>query len=263
VSLLDRVLAPGALSVRYQPIYDLRGGEPQPVAVECLVRGPADTTLEAPDLLFEYARRKREEAAVDRAAVAAVAESATALRADLPVHVNAHASTLGRDAGFAAFLLAAFERRQVDPARVVVEIVEHTDCVEERGFLASLATVRRAGATVALDDVGSGRANFRMMLVARPDLLKIDRLLVQGVARDPYRRSILASLVLVAREQGLGVVVEGIEEAADLDAARELGVGFAQGFLLSRPLTLAQLLATTLSPHRPFALSGSWSLPIV
>ena len=253
MSLLERVLAPGALTVRLQPIFDLRPSEPTVHALECLVHGPSDSTLEAPDLLFEYARRKREEATVDRAAVTAVAEAASCVRADLPVHVNVHASTLGRDAAFAAHLRSRFDRHGVDLERVVVEIVEHTDYVEERAFLAALAELRAAGAAIALDDVGSGRANFRMMLVARPDLLKIDRQLVQGVARDPYRRAILGSLRQLADDCGIEIVVEGIEEPEDLAAVRDLGVEFAQGYLLARPMTVGQLLATPLAPRRSFA----------
>jgi EAL domain-containing protein (putative c-di-GMP-specific phosphodiesterase class I) len=249
MSLLDRVLQPGALSVRFQPIYDIRCDTLLPHAIECLIRGPHRSTLEAPDLLFEYARRKREEANVDRAAIATIADSVATVHPDSRLHVNVHASTLGRDTSFAAFMRRVFDNRGIDLNRVVVEIVEHTDFVEEKSFLRSLAELRHAGCAIALDDVGSGRANFRMMLVCQPSLLKIDRVLVQGVAGDVYRRAILASLRKLADDFGIAIVVEGIEVQPDLDAVRELGIEFAQGYLLARPMTSAELLAT------PFGLS--------
>jgi EAL domain-containing protein (putative c-di-GMP-specific phosphodiesterase class I) len=249
VSLLERVLAPGALGVRFQPIFDLRASEPKPHALEGLVRGPADSTLEAPDLLFEYARRRREEAAVDRAAVAAIAEAAGSVYGDPRLHVNVHASTLGRDAAFAGDLLRRFERQHIAGARLVIEIVEHTDYLEERAFVRSLDELRAGGCEIALDDVGAGRANFRMMLVCRPTLLKIDRELVQGVAADPFRRAILDSLRHLAGPCAMALVVEGVEEQADLDAVRELGIDFAQGFLLGRPMRAAELMTT------PFGLA--------
>jgi EAL domain-containing protein (putative c-di-GMP-specific phosphodiesterase class I) len=244
MSLLDLVLQPGALSVRFQPIFDVRGETPAPHALECLIRGPQRTTLEAPDLLFEYARRKREEANVDRAAVATIAAAAGTLHPETRLHVNVHASTLGRDTSFVKFLRRVFESHAVELPRLVVEIVEHTDYVEEKAFLRSLDELRGAGCDIALDDVGSGRANFRMMLVSQPSLLKIDRVLVHGVAADPYRRAILGSLRKLADDFGIAIVVEGVEVRPDLDTVREIGVEFVQGYLLARPMSSAELLAT-------------------
>lgn len=260
MSLLDRVLQPGALSVRFQPIYDIRPASPQPHSIECLIRGPHRSTLEAPDLLFEYARRKREEANVDRAAIATIADAAATVHPDSRLHVNVHASTLGRDTSFAGFMRRVFENRGVELTRVVVEIVEHTDYVEEKAFLRSLAELRAAGCSIALDDVGSGRANFRMMLVCQPSLLKIDRVLVQGVAQDVYRRAILGSLRRLADDFGIAIVVEGIEVQPDLDAVRELGIEYAQGYLMARPMTSAELLATPFGVAR--ALEPSTGLQV-
>jgi len=249
MSLLDLVLRPGALSVRFQPIFDIRPATPEPHAIECLIRGPQRSTLEAPDLLFEYARRKREEASVDRAAVATIAEAAVTVHPESRLHVNVHASTLGRDTSFSAFMRRVFENHGIEMSRIMVEIVEHTDYVEERAFLRSLADLRAAGCGVALDDVGTGRANFRMMLVCQPSQLKIDRLLVQGAAQDRYRYAILSSLHQLARDFGIEIVVEGIEVEDDLEAVRRIGIEFAQGYLLARPMSSAELLAT------PFGLA--------
>ena len=87
---------------------DLRGrasGAPQLYALECLIRGPRETNVERPVVLFDYVRRKRAEAAVDRACI----ETALAAAGHLPfcprLSLNVHASTLGRDLGFPAFLL--------------------------------------------------------------------------------------------------------------------------------------------------------------
>lgn len=244
MSLLDLVLRPGSLSVRFQPIVDLSGERPRPHAIECLIRGPRGTTLESPNTLFEFARRKREEAVVDRAAVAAIAAACSTLHPESRIHVNVHASTLGRDDGFVGYLTRLFARHSVALDQLVVEIVEHSDYVEEKSFLSALAELRRHGCQIALDDVGSGRANFRMMLITAPSLLKIDRMLVQGVDRDPFRQAILRSLHGLAREAGIGLVVEGIETRSDHDKVRELGIRLAQGFLYARPMTSAELLSS-------------------
>jgi hypothetical protein len=69
---LERVVEPGAITALFQPILRISGGEATVVAVEGLARGPRGCTLEAPDILFEFARRKNEESIVDRAAISAI-----------------------------------------------------------------------------------------------------------------------------------------------------------------------------------------------
>ena len=97
ISLIQRVIEPGAISVMFQPILDILGARPRLYAVEGLSRGPKGSTLEAPDILFEFARRKNEEAIVDRAAIAAILAEARKLPPGLRIQVNVHASTIGRD----------------------------------------------------------------------------------------------------------------------------------------------------------------------
>lgn len=258
-TLLDRILAEGGLTCRFQPIYDLRLETPRIAALECLTRGPEGSSLEAPDLLFEYARRKREEAVVDRAAVATALRAARSLPASLPLQVNVHASTLGRDRAFVHYLdhIAAAEGMSL--ARLTIEIVEHSDPVDEETFLMALEKLRERGVGIALDDIGLGRSNFRMILLARPGLMKIDRYLVQGLHVDAARRAVLISLKLLNEFLGSLLVAEGVESAEDLEVLCELRTPLAQGFWLCPPLAagqLAELLA------RAGTGDGSWTWPM-
>ncbi len=103
-SLMERVLEPGAITAMFQPIVSILEEEPRIVAVEGLARGPKGSTLESPDILFEFARRKNEESIVDRAAISSILREARKLPSDLLLHLNVHASTLGRDGRFAEFV---------------------------------------------------------------------------------------------------------------------------------------------------------------
>ena len=76
-TLLDLILEPGRLSVVFQPMFEVGASRPQLFALECLIRGPKGSNAERPNILFEYVRRKRAEAAVDRACIAtALADAA-------------------------------------------------------------------------------------------------------------------------------------------------------------------------------------------
>lgn len=240
-SLLDRMTEPGAIRAVFQPIVDLRRPRPALAAIEGLARGPGGTNLEMPDLLFEYARRKHEEARMDYAAIEAILRAVSVLNGEPAVHVNIHAATIARDADLVGFLTELGTLYGVAPPRLTLEIVEHSDLVDETPYLEALLGLRRAGISIALDDVGAGTSNFRMILLTRPSLLKADRCLIRGIAEDPFRQATLRAIRLFADQVGASVVAEGIETSEDLATVRSLGIELGQGFLFSPPVPVEQL----------------------
>jgi EAL domain-containing protein (putative c-di-GMP-specific phosphodiesterase class I) len=244
--LLDAVLAPGGLRVVLQPIVEVDGGGCHLHGFECLMRGPRGTNLESADVLFDYVRRKREESLVDRACVEAALREGGRLPGRARLTLNVHASTLGRDHEFPAFLAQTAAANGVALSRLTVEIVEHAPPWDGRSFLSALFVLREAGVSIALDDVGLGQSNYRMILDCRPDYFKIDRYFTHGCHADPYRLAVLESVHHLAGRFGGRSVAEGIEEQADLAAVVGLGIDLVQGFVFSPPLSpglCAQLMA--------------------
>jgi EAL domain-containing protein (putative c-di-GMP-specific phosphodiesterase class I) len=253
-TLLDAVLEPGRLSVVFQPIFDVGTTAPQLFALECLIRGPRGTNVERPNVLFEYVRRKRAEAPVDRACVATSLAAAGQLPGRPRLSLNVHASTLGRDPGFRAFLLERAREARIDPRRLVVEIVEHAPPLDVPEFRRALEQLREAGVAIALDDVGLGQSNYKMILDVRPEIYKLDRYLVTRAWSDPYRQVILDSLARMVRRLEARAVAEGVEDHHELAAVEAAGIDLVQGFLLARPLALSELLAAgVLAGHPPTA----------
>jgi EAL domain-containing protein (putative c-di-GMP-specific phosphodiesterase class I) len=114
--------------------------------------------------------------------------------------------------------------------------VEHDVPRNGAAFSEALAGLRRLGVRVALDDIGLGHSNYKMILDCRPDYFKIDRYFVQGTGSDFYRQAVLKSVSELARPFGARVVVEGVENEEDLAAARAAGATLFQGFAFSRAL---------------------------
>jgi len=96
---------------------------------------------------------------------------------------------------------------------------------------------------VALDDVGLGQSNYKMILDVRPEIYKLDRYLVAGAWSDPYRQVILDSLARMVRRLEARAVAEGVEDHHELVAVEAAGIDLVQGFLFARPLPRAELVA--------------------
>jgi EAL domain-containing protein (putative c-di-GMP-specific phosphodiesterase class I) len=246
LSLWDRIIEPDGLTTVFQPIFRLAGGRRIPFALEALTRGPKGTNVERSDVLFEYVRRKRREPEVDLLAIAAALREARSLPGASALSLNVHASTLERDPLLAGWLAAAAAANGIPLARIIIEIVEHAPPWSGPQLLTALAELRELGVRIALDDVGLGQSNFRMILDCRPDLLKIDRHFVSGVHADPHRRAVLETISDLARRLGGEAVAEGIEDQRDLDTVADLGISLVQGYLLCYPCAAPLLEAACL-----------------
>ncbi len=244
-NLLDRILEPGELSVVFQPIFELLSGGRSVHAIECLIRGPRGTNLESADLLLEYVRCKREESLVDRVCIETALAAARALPGEPQLCLNVHASTVGRGESFLSAFSEAVGRSGIPLSRLTVEIVEHAPPWDGAGFLRAVGGLREMGVRIALDDIGLGQSNYKMILDTRPDYFKVDRYIVHGAHADPYRLAVLESIAQLARKFGGRVVAEGVEAEADLEAVLGLGIHLMQGFLFSMAVPLAEVEAAT------------------
>jgi diguanylate cyclase (GGDEF)-like protein/PAS domain S-box-containing protein len=207
----------------FQPLLDLRTGGI--AGFESLARfGSAPER--PPNVWFAQAQRAglgaRLEAAALRAALAAPGRPDAAF-----LSVNVSPSTL-----------PSAEVRDALPedlSSVVVEITENELVAAGPAVHQTLEELRERGARIAVDDAGSGYAGFTQLLRVRPDIIKLDRDLCDGVAADDYRAALISSFVGFARSIGALVCAEGIETLDDLRALADLDVTYGQGYVLAPP----------------------------
>ncbi len=238
-TLAERILAPGGLTPLYQPIVRTRGGAHWVHSYECLTRGPEGTNLRAADVLFEYVRRKRMETAVDRACIAAALAEGRRIPGAPELSLNVHATTIATDRGFSDFLARCAADAEISTSRLTVEIVEHSPALDERNFLDGLDRLRAIGVRIALDDVGLGQSNYKMVLDASPDYLKIDRFFISHCDTEPRQRSIIQSIAELADRFGAQAIAEGVERREELEAVASYGIDLIQGYFFSQPLPVS------------------------
>jgi len=236
---LNKILEPGGITPVYQPICSVVDDETRLAGFECLSRGPIGTNFEAANVLFEYVRLKREETLVDRACISAALMSAPN-HESVRLSVNVHASTLGRDHDFVNFLSDTAARAGIPCSRLTVEIVEHAPPWDGIGFADALANLRAKGIRIALDDVGLGQSNFKMILDVCPDYLKLDKYFVELCDSDRNRQAVIDSLVRLASHFGAEIVAEGVERIEVRNTLWKYSVRLMQGYLYGAPMSAAE-----------------------
>lgn len=254
-SLLDVIVDPQQLSVRFQPIFRIGDGENHVHSVEALIRGPRGTHFESAQVLFDYVRRKRAEKVVDHSCLEAICSEIVHLPTDLRVNVNVHSATLGQTPGFADSFRHLVKKHSLQPDRFTVEIVEHAPSCDIPALSHTMERLRSAGIRIALDDVGLGQSNYRMMLDCHPEYFKIDAYFIRGVRDDSKRRAVIESVVAFSRALQGAVVAEGAESAEDIAMLSDMGVEFVQCNLLCPAVTLEELLIRNIIPRSTMTLA--------
>ncbi|MFT3668748.1 MAG: EAL domain-containing protein [Pseudoxanthomonas sp.] len=229
-AVLDAALRPGGLRAVYQPIVHLE--DQRVVAHEGLMRHAHGTMT--PLQLLDLARVAGRLGELETHAARMLVRGFDFERGGrLLVNLSAHA--ILQDAFRPQQIIEGLQSAGRDLSRFVIEITER-DIVEDVGRLAdALGYLRAAGIRIALDDFGNGHSNFELWHELGPEYVKIDRYLVHEIAESPGRLSIVRALVQVAESLGTDLIAEGVERMQDLAIIQDLGIRYAQGYLLGRP----------------------------
>jgi len=111
-----------------------------------------------------------------------------------------------------------------------------------------LREIRGKGIHLVVDDLGAGYSNLKYIADLTPEVVKLDRGLISGLPTEQRLRKLVTSICRLCEDLGAQVVAEGIETGAELDAAMDTGVRFAQGYYFARPSAPPPKLTTSLMP---------------
>jgi EAL domain-containing protein (putative c-di-GMP-specific phosphodiesterase class I) len=226
-------LAEAELWSVYQPIVALT--DRAVVAHEALLRGVfARREVSGADLFF-VAESAGWLDRLDRIGREAAIVGAAPWLGDADLFVNFHPTAIYRPQVCLAGTERVVHDTGIAPQQLVFEVVE-SDVAADRGhLLAILEHHRSLGWRVALDDVGAGWSSRSMLAAVRPDVVKLDKALVQALP-DDGARTVVRAAVDLAHSFGAVVVAQGVETEQLADQVTGLGADLGQGWLFGRPV---------------------------
>ena len=128
------------------------------------------------------------------------------------------------------------------PGRLVLELTEGAAVEDASTTFRAMRRLRAAGVKVAIDDFGTGYSSLSYLRDMPVDILKLDKLFVDGVADEPNANLLTRGILDLARALGKLVVAEGIEKEEQAARLREYGCTLGQGYLFSRPIEASELV---------------------
>jgi EAL domain-containing protein (putative c-di-GMP-specific phosphodiesterase class I) len=231
-----------------QTVASLRNETSPQIIYEFLSRWPQDEdSLISPGMFIPIAERydlmRELDGWVIENALAAIAQLKTALQypANQMYTINLSGQSVC-DPALADFIVGMMSRFEVDPKTICFEVTETVAIANFSIAIEFINRLRGLGCRFALDDFGSGLSSFGYLKRLPLDFLKIDGLFVRDMLNDPVDLAMVRTINDVARVLKLQTIAEWVEDEATLDALKSIGIDYAQGFHISRPVMVSELL---------------------
>lgn len=160
------------------------------------------------------------------------------------------------DPEFFDFIVKTIRDTHVPPTWLCFEITETAAVANLSSAMALVKGLRELGCQFALDDFGSGLSSFGYLKNLQVDYIKIDGLFVKHIAQDRIDRAMVRSINEMAHVMGIRTIAEYVEDDAILRELRTIEVDFAQGYGISTPKPLGEVLQAVMprsAPEPPIA----------
>lgn len=219
------------ITMAFQPIVDI--SRRTVFAYEALVRGKNGES--AGDVLAKVNDDNRYR--FDQTCRTTAIELAADLGMQSLLSINFLPNAVYRPASCIRATLEAAERFSFPTSMLMFEVTE-AEPVRDPAHLGNIFDeYQEMGFTTAIDDFGSGYAGLSLLSQFKPQIIKLDMELCQGVASDTEKRILTDGVVHTATRLDIKIIAEGVENIEDFFVLREMGVELFQGFLFARPET--------------------------
>tara|TARA_R110002049_G_scaffold30385_2_gene104205 strand:+ start:2577 stop:3821 length:1245 start_codon:yes stop_codon:yes gene_type:complete len=222
------------LSSVFQPIISIP--HQRAVGYEGLVRGKTRKGVEcSPIDIFTLPESSSEHLSLDRICRLLHIQNFSKQHLDNEwIFINLDSMCLANEKPTPGFMDRVFSISGIAPHRVVIEILESE--INDQAYLKDLIShFRDMGCLIAIDDFGAGHSNFDRIWELEPDIVKIDRSLIQRAAINSKVKRILSGMVSLIHEAGSLVIIEGVETELEAQTAIEVHADMLQGFYLAKP----------------------------
>jgi diguanylate cyclase (GGDEF)-like protein/PAS domain S-box-containing protein len=231
--------------VYYQPQLNLASGQIE--SCEALIRwNHATKGLMGPGEFISVAEESGHIDAIGRWVLRRVAaDFAEFARAGYPqmrLSVNVSAPQM-RVHDFAAYISGIITEHKISVGRLELEVTESILMSDTEQAIKTISNLTAQGVRFSIDDFGTGYSSLSYLRSLKIHHLKIDRSFVADVISDPDDATIVRAIISLAHSLRLTAIAEGVETEEQLRFLREHGCDMVQGFLLARPMPLAECLA--------------------
>ncbi len=174
---------------------------------------------------------------------------------DLTIAVNMSARQL-RDAGLVTYVRDALAKSGLTHRDLTLEITESVLMDNSDAAIARLHELKGLGIRLAIDDFGTGFSSLNYLRSLPVDIVKIDKVFIDGIASDRETRGLIKAILSMADTLDLQVIAEGVESLEQVRRLEQLGAPLVQGFYYAEPLSVAGDRSPDVDRHHRVRVAG-------
>jgi len=133
------------------------------------------------------------------------------------------------------FLLKNSQKYNIDPSKVVLEMLEDITTLDSGSTLQQLNSLREKGFKLAIDDFGAENSNLSRLLEIHPDYLKIDGQFIKNIVEDKKSQIIVDGIIFICKKSGIQIIAEYVHNEAVQNYIKNLGIEYSQGYYFGKP----------------------------
>ncbi len=230
---LQKILLEEHIYTVYQPIVSTK--DLSILGYEALSRGPKNSEIEAPIILFTLAEETGLVFELDRVCRKRAIVNAKGKKEGRKLFINTLPNLI-YDPDFEAGVFSKFlESHNVPISDTVFEITERHAIEQYSHFKQAISYYTDVGITMAIDDVGAGYSSLEAIMEIKPRYVKIDQSIVRGASESPGKRAMVKAVDALAKSIDSETIAEGVETKDDLEVMADLGVDYVQGYYIAKP----------------------------
>ncbi len=226
----------------YQPYFSMDNF--QIIGAEALVRWQHNQQIISPAEFIPYLEKTGQLIEIEHMILDLVLEFHQTLQQEnihINISMNVSPLTLNKT-NFAQNILRKMQEYNIDPSRLIFEITESSLIENFQNTINIIQELNKYHIRFALDDFGNGYSSLAYIEELPIEILKIDRILVKELSKNPKKIPILEMIIQLAHKLSLKTVSEGVENETELNILRNLECDYAQGYLLGKPMPKESLL---------------------
>ena len=243
VSRINRALEDDRLELYFQPIIGIgKKNDESRGHYELLLRMRDENGgLVSPDQFIPAAERYNLMSTLDRwvirQALAKLADRSSDPKARYTIAINLSGTSLSEDR-FLDDVIAELQKQKLPDGAICFEITETAAISNLARVIHFMQSLKALGCKFSLDDFGSGLSSFTYLKNLPVDFLKIDGQFIRNVADDSVDESMVKAISEVGQAMGIETIAERVETKQVLEKLGALGIEFAQGYYIARPISV-------------------------
>ena len=214
----------------FQPIINNSTGKIE--KYECLARIKDENKIISPYMFIDAARITGNLSYVTKSLISQSFKKFSDKDFEFSINITGEDLLLGY---LEFYLLKYAQKYNINPSRVVLEMLEGITTLDRGTTLTQLNSLREKGFKIAIDDFGAENSNMSRLLELKPDYLKIDGAFIKNIVSDENSAIIVESIVLLCKKSGIKIIAEYVHNEEVQEKVKAFGIDYSQGYYFSEP----------------------------